>query len=56
MKETAIASAIKKAYENGKLLKTQGERIFIEGSWGNFKIQMWVNTATKIIESAWPKY
>jgi len=34
MKETAIASAIKKAYENGKLLKTQGEEFLLKAHGG----------------------
>lgn len=32
-----------------------GDRVFMRGRWGNSYIEMWVNTVTKVLESAWPK-
>ena len=56
MTAPAIENAIREAYRNGEKVMTQGDRVFVRGSWGQYTIEMWVNKATKIIESAWPKY
>ena len=56
MSKKAIRKAILNAYKCAKVIKTQGERVFLEGKWGKYKIQMWLNKAKKIIETAWPKY
>lgn len=47
-----IEKVIIMAYRNGKRIKTQGKRAFVREK---MTIEMWVNTKTKIIESAWPK-
>lgn len=51
-----IEKAIIEAYKNGKKLKSQGDRVKIEGYGGGMKIEMWVNLKTKIIETAYPKF
>lgn len=51
-----IERIIREAYKYGERVKTQGDRVFIRGPWGNRLIEMWVNTVEKTIESAWPKY
>lgn len=43
MSEAAIASAIKEAYKYAEKLTTQGDRVFLQGPWGNNVIQMWLN-------------
>lgn len=49
-------SAIRQAYRNGEVLQSQGaERVFVRGPFESGYIEMWVNRATKTIESAWPK-
>ena len=56
MKFAAIERAIREAYRFGERIRTQGDRVFLRGPWGNNTIEMWVNTVTKVIKSAWPKY
>lgn len=46
----------REAYKSGKRLKTQGDRVKIEGNGGGMKIEMWVNIKTKTIETAYPKF
>lgn len=49
-------AAIREAYRNSRVTgASQGDRVFLEGQGGGLNIQMWVNKATKTIESAWPK-
>ncbi|CAN7172069.1 RHS domain-containing protein [Acidovorax sp. LjRoot129] len=50
-----IERSIKEAYGNGKRIQTQGERALVQGKSGGKTIEMWVNTKTKIIETAYPK-
>jgi hypothetical protein len=50
-----IEKAIRQAYRYGERMGSQGERVFVQGQGGGLRIQMWVNTATKTIETAWPK-
>jgi hypothetical protein len=54
MNRSQVESAIRDAYQNSSKLQTQGERILVQGQSGKLTIQMWVNTTTKVIESAWP--
>ena len=51
-----IERIIREAYKHAEKIETQGERVFLRGPWGDNVIEMWVNLATKTIESAWPKY
>ncbi len=55
MTAPAIEKAIREAYKYGEILQRQGDRVFMRGPWGKTYIEMWVNTVTKVIESAWPK-
>ena len=46
---------IKTAYKNGKRVKTQGDRIKVVGqAKDGTVIEIWVNKATKVIETAYP--
>jgi RHS repeat-associated protein len=56
MNKNQVESAIRDAYQKSSKLQTQGERVLVQGQSGKLTIQMWVNTTTKIIESAWPVY
>jgi hypothetical protein len=56
MSRGELESAIKDAYGHCSKLQTQGERVLVEGQSGNLTIRMWVNTSSKIIETAWPVY
>ncbi len=50
-----IENMIKTAYNNGKRVKTQGDRIKVVGqAKDGTVIEMWVNKATKVMESAFP--
>ena len=52
-----INSMIKTAYSNAKILKTQGDRVKLVGEATNGTIiEMWLNKATKTIETAYPKF
>jgi len=55
MTEKQVERAVRNAYRYGTVLKSQGERVFVRGPFGNGTIEMWVNRATKEIETAWPK-
>ena len=55
MTAPAIEKAVRQAYRYGKVINRQGERVFVRGPWGRSYIEMWVNTVTDIIETAWPK-
>ncbi|WP_284415853.1 RHS repeat-associated core domain-containing protein, partial [Acidovorax sp. SUPP3334] len=50
-----IEKSIKEAYGNSKRISTQGERVLVQGQSGGKTIEMWVNTKTKVIETAYPK-
>jgi len=55
MNAQQVEMAIKQAYANGKKVQTQGERTLIQGTSKNgLKIEMWVNTETKTVETAYP--
>lgn len=57
MSAEAIERAVREAYHYGQKLGSQGERVFVEGvTEAGMTIQMWVNKATKMIETAWPKW
>lgn len=50
-----IEQAIREAYSNCKLLSTQEDTALVEGQGGGLTIQMWVNKATRTIETAYPQ-
>lgn len=56
MSQKQIENAIRNAYQHGKKIQTQGDRVKVQGESGGLTIEMWVNTKTKIIETAYPKY
>lgn len=50
---TQIESLIRQAYKSGSRIRSQGDRVLVGGSAGGFNIRMWVNNATKKIETAY---
>jgi hypothetical protein len=56
LSKNQIEAAIRQAYRYGKRSQSQGERVFVTGPYGKHTIEMWVNTKTKMIETAWPKF
>lgn len=57
MTENQVENAIRYAYRYGEILQSQGaDRVFVRGPFGSGSIEMWVNRATKTIETAWPKF
>ncbi len=50
-----VQRAVIAAYANAKRIKTQGDRVQVQGKGGGLLIEMWVNIKTKIIETAYPK-
>ena len=52
-----ITKVVHEAYSNASKLKTQGIRIKLGGYSDTFQIaiEMWLNVAEKIIETAYPK-
>jgi RHS repeat-associated protein len=50
-----VETAIKEAYKSAKRIHTQGDRILIQGTFQGKTIEMWINTVTKTIETAYPK-
>lgn len=51
-----IESVVRNAYKVCKKLQTQGERVLVVGTADGLTIEMWVNTTTKTIETAYPQY
>lgn len=49
-------SSVRNAYRHGDVLQSQDDRVFVRGPFGNGIIELWVNRATKEIESAWPEF
>jgi hypothetical protein len=56
MTEAQVEQAVRRAYRDGEVLHPQGDRVLVRGPFERGTIEMWVNKATKEIESAWPKY
>jgi uncharacterized protein RhaS with RHS repeats len=51
-----IENLVRDAYKNvSKKIKTQGDRMLLEGKSGGHTIEMWINKATNTIETAYPK-
>jgi hypothetical protein len=58
MNPSQIEKAIRQAYRHGEKILTQGDRVKMRGPFGDTGgvVEMWVNTETKIIETAYPKF
>ncbi|WP_264204067.1 EndoU domain-containing protein [Streptomyces bambusae] len=55
MSARQIKSTIRRAYKSSSVAgRSQGDRVFLRGSAGGLRIEMWVNKATGIIETAYP--
>jgi len=54
MNATQIERAVRQAYRFGERVATQGDRVLVRGSAAGMQIQMWVNTVTEAIETAYP--
>lgn len=55
MSEAQIERAVRQAYRYGSKVGSQGaERVLLEGESGGLVIQMWLNKATRTIETAYP--
>lgn len=51
-----VEKAVRNAYKNGNKVETQGDRVKVIGKSESMTIEMWVNTKTNTIETAYPKY
>jgi hypothetical protein len=56
MSRSQIEKSVRKAYKHGQKVETQGDRVRVVGQDGGLKIEMWVNTKTRQIETAYPIY
>ena len=57
MSDEAVGRTVRKAYKNVyKKVKAQGERVLVRGNAEGVRVEMWVNTSTKTIETAYPKF
>jgi hypothetical protein len=55
MNAQQVEKAVREAYRFGARVRTQGERALVQGmTKAGLKIEMWVNTVSKTIESAYP--
>ncbi|WP_198524665.1 RHS repeat-associated core domain-containing protein [Paenibacillus phocaensis] len=54
MSKSQIEKAIQNAYSKSKKIQTQGDRVLVRGESNGITIEMWVNTKTKTIETAYP--
>ncbi|MCI3936852.1 RHS repeat-associated core domain-containing protein [Chryseobacterium aahli] len=50
LSERQIEKLVREAYRNSTKIKTQGERVLLRGN----NVEMWLNTQTKTIETAYP--
>lgn len=55
MSSKQIERAVRTAYRYGKKLATQGDRVLVGGRASGLNIEMWVNTAENVIETAYPR-
>ena len=56
MDQRAVERAIRQAYRYGEKIGGQGERALVRGTYDRLTIEMWVNTTTKAIETAYPVF
>lgn len=52
--EKDIETAVFNAYNNGRKVATQGNRVRVKGVGGGILIEIWVNLESKRIETAYP--
>ncbi|HEX8361045.1 MAG TPA: RHS repeat-associated core domain-containing protein [Longimicrobium sp.] len=56
MTSRQIEAAVRDAYRYGERVRTQGERVLVRGESRGLRLEMWVNTETRKIETAYPQY
>ncbi|BBB90435.1 hypothetical protein MAMMFC1_01086 [Methylomusa anaerophila] len=56
MNAQQVERAVREAYRYGERVSTQGDRVVIRGTSNGMTIEMYVNTVTNIIETAYPKW
>lgn len=54
MSVNQVENAVRQAYRYGERVATQGNRVLVRGESGGTWIEMWVNTDTRTIETAYP--
>lgn len=54
MSHKDIEKAVREAYSNVKIIKSQRDRVLGRGTSGNMSIEMWINKQTKKVETAYP--
>jgi RHS repeat-associated protein len=54
MSVSQVENAVRQAYRYGQRVATQGNRVVVRGESGGAKIEMWINTDTRTIETAYP--
>jgi EndoU nuclease-like protein len=54
MSKEQVENAIRQAYRSCKRIETQGSRVLVRGQGSGLKIEMWINTQTNVIETAYP--
>jgi hypothetical protein len=56
MSRKQVESTVREAYRFGQPLQRQGPRVLVQGPGPGFQVNMWVNTETKMIETAFPHF
>ena len=56
MSPDQIKKAVLEAYANAKNLLTQGCKVRLIGRYWNMKIEMWLDKAKKVIDTAYSKW
>ena len=57
MTKKQLEAYVRSAYKNvAKKLKTQGDRVLVRGENGGVTVEMWINTSTNMIETAYPVF
>lgn len=54
MSHKDIGKAVREAYFNVKIIKSQRDRVLGRDTSGNMSIEMWINKQTKKVETAYP--
>ncbi|WP_129576914.1 MULTISPECIES: hypothetical protein [Sorangium] len=52
----SVERVVRQAYRYGEKIGGQGERVLMRGQYDSLTIEMWVNTTTKTVETAYPVF
>lgn len=54
MTAVQVERAVRQAYRYGQRISSQGDRVLVRGEYDGIRIDLWINTTTRTIETAYP--